>query len=799
MLCVPLESVKAQVVGAQVVEEGTPNDSLVANPKADLFTLAETLYAQAQVSGQNAEEKQRLLSLAARKYADYVSKFSGEIYTPLALYKQGLCFFELGQQEYAYPLWERLVQTYKKGSTVALAAYRLATLANGQKNYSLALDFYKIALNETDKPELAYDSRYRMAKVYMALNQKAEAASTFSAMIQDARTPAMFKQASRIALAGLDTEANRLESALALYEAVLADSSGDKNTMVSVLFQAALVAEKLGQVAKAEKFYATILGRPEWDKWAPRAQVSLMALYYKQKQYAQVLREMKKRPLAIEKDLEFKRALLAGNAAFSLKRYTDAILYFSTVESLAPLSESSLQSAYKRLLCSQELKLPNFEQSVEGFLQTYESRFPQNAYVHLVRVMLADMLTEKDPARSAALFERVDTSKLPEEVRRDILYKRAWSLAAAKNAPAALRALEEFISQYPSDRFFADALVLRGQMYKLNGDEVGAMSDFNRAIREFPKNNVTATAWQSAAQLYAQKQDTAKMIEYYEGLIKNFPKVKPSTVGEAHYEMGKGYFGLKKYEKAVTHLKEAMAIFPQRYKDQSELLLVVSYYQLLDAQNLREVYDRLYNENRTAAASLPDSIPSWLGTQCYAKQDYAGTDKYLTLAANVQEPDRTKKAIWATLAKARFYLGKFERALNAVDFYLASESEPARRAQGLLDKSAILAGQKEWEKARLVAEEALATGIEGPIKASLNICLGDIAYAEGDFEKAARLYGTTSQLFTSDKMLKPQALYKAALSLEKMGKTAEAQTFQTELKKEFPQWKPAPTILTPGY
>lgn len=787
-------------VGAEVVGEAPVagnNAPLQADPRQDLFRIANMVYDQAQASANNPQEKVRLLTLAAGRYADYVKRFPNEENTQQAMYRGALCMLELGRANEAQPLLVQLVSQYKSGPFVAASAYRLGSMAFKASNFKAALSYYSLTAKVTDKLELKTDATYRLARCYLMLNQKEEAATTFAGLANDPATPDLFRNAALISLAGLDVEANRLDRALATYSQIANAKGVDPESLGKALLQAANIALNMQKYAEAEDFYHKILRNPKLAVFTGEAQVGVMTAFYRQKKYDQVLLEMRKNPLAIEKNLESRRALLAGQSAFELKKYPDAISYFGRVEALAPLTEMAFESAYRRLLCSQEMKLSNMDSTVQIFMDTYAGRFPTSPYIHMVRVMLADELSRTKPEAAAPLFLNVDLDKLPPEMRADVLYKKAWVLAGVKDRVAAQRALDDFISQYQSDPRLPEALVLRGEMFSQTNDEVGAMTDFNRVIEAYPKKEIAATAWQRAAQLYQNKQDTANMIKYYEGLIKNFPKTKPAAIADAHYMIGKGYYDTKKYEKAVEHLEEASKLRPDKYKEPSDILLVTTFYQLQDYKRLKDTYDRIRKDNRQMAESIPESIPAWLGSQCFSQKDYKGADTYLSMASDSSEPQRTKKVIWSTLAKARLRSGSFEKALKAIDFYLAAEDAPSRKAQGFLDKAVILANLKNWDEAKKAAEEALTIGVEGPIRATLNVTLGDIAFARNDFAEAARLYGTTASLFTSDRELKPQALYKAAVALEKAGKNEEAHQYAQDLKAEFPQWRPSETIFTP--
>ena len=105
------------------------------------------------------------------------------------------------------------------------------------------------------------------------------------------------------------------------------------------------------------------------------------------------------------------------------------------------------------------------------------------------------------------------------------------------------------------------------------------------------------------------------------------------------------------------------------------------------------------------------------------------------------------------------------------------------------DKALLLIGVNRTEEARKLCEEAIALGIDGPIKSSVFITLGDAYYAERQFAEAAKYYGRTANV-VSDKDLKPMALYKIAQALRRCERAGEAAQYEEALKKEFENWSP---------
>ena len=86
-------------------------------------------------------------------------------------------------------------------------------------------------------------------------------------------------------------------------------------------------------------------------------------------------------------------------------------------------------------------------------------------------------------------------------------------------------------------------------------------------------------------------------------------------------------------------------------------------------------------------------------------------------------------------------------------------------------------------------------GIDGPIKSSLFITLGDAWFADREFAEAAKYYGRTANV-VSDKELKPMALFKIVKALQLCGKAGEADQYEQNLNTEFPGWVPdAATML----
>ena len=123
------------------------------------------------------------------------------------------------------------------------------------------------------------------------------------------------------------------------------------------------------------------------------------------------------------------------------------------------------------------------------------------------------------------------------------------------------------------------------------------------------------------------------------------------------------------------------------------------------------------------------------------------------------------------------------------------EKQPYRQAEGMRDQALLLIGLNRGAEARKLCETAIAMGIDGPIKSTLFIALGDAYYIDREYSEAAKYYGRTANV-VSDKELKPLALYKIICALKRCGKEGEASQYEQALRTEFPNWQPDVNLQT---
>lgn len=804
----------ALMVVPATAQKATADGPLVVNEEADSYAIAEQVYQQAR-NTQEPTARAAAMKRAAELFGAYVRKFPKAANHNRALYLQALCQAEAGEHAASNNNLAKLAnQTH--GEYAAGAAYKLATQAASRQLWDKALGYYAIVVKESNRADLRNDAIYRQGRAQLQLGQREEAAKSFLSLQSVSGVKPAIAQASLFALAQMKTEDAHDQEAYDLFRRLLAMPGLEPRMQGEGALQAARLASRLGKNKEAQELYSQVISMPGMAKYASEAQMVAVMTLFRDKKYNEVVKCVARNYTPLEDpEKEARRALIVGQSFMEIRQYSPAMQWFQMVENSQPDSAMAADAGYRRIICSQQVRGANFFQLAERYLNTYAAAGSATAglhYIDLVRLMYADRMMTHDVATAARQFEAINIEQLPEEVRAEAVYKKAWC-ADKSGVYDPLPALDYFISTFTNDTRLPGALALRGMVLVKQSRPGQALADFDRVIREFPHYEAIDVCWRCAAQVCAAT-NPQKMMEYYEGLIKYYEelvksggKSKPAVIAEAHYNIACALYETKPAE-AVPHFREARTLNAEQYASLVDLRLVHCFFKMKDAENLRSALKTLEQTNIGTYNALPPAILRWCGWMCFQSRNYTDANKYLSDAL-VREPREKYKAadgseqerpkvepiVWKTLARARLELRMYAEGLQPAEFYVSMENQPYRKAEGLRDQALLLIGLNRAAEARKLCEEAIAMGIDGPIKSALFMTLGDGFFADKEYAEAAKYYGRTANV-VSDKEMKPLALYKIVRALTLCGKSGEAKQYEENLSSEFPGWVPdAATLL----
>ncbi len=778
--------------------------ALAVDREADALAIAEQLYRQARALSADPASSAQLYSRAADLFADFVRRYPNSRQRSRAHYLQAVCLEALGNQQAAVRQLESIAALYNDEYGVS-ASYRLASLASQNKNWDRAAQYYSSVVKNADRRDLRDDATYRLGRAYMMLSQYARAEQCFhSLMSRPQEVRADILQSTFYLISQMKIQQGDDRAAYGHLRSLLSLPNLNPKLEGAAILQAARLAAQLGSPDESQRYYARLSQMDGMQAYAGEAQLQNFSWLFRNKDYRKII-ELSSRSLPELGDpaKNALRNMIIGQSYMELRDYGSAQMAFRNAWEDQPEGVSGADAMYRMIVCMLQQGSPEFLSAASRYLQTYAVPGKETADLpctNLVRLMYADRLMISDVAEAARQFDAINIEKLPRSSQADAYYKKAWT-ANESSSYDPVPSLDFFIKEFPDDARMPEALTLRGSALLKQKKLDAALADFDRVIREFPNSKAVAVSLQQAAQACARNNRSERMKDYYLALVKLKTPVTPQALAEANYCIA-GYYVKEDPKQAIPHYEEAARLDPSHYEEQARYYLVWCYYKLQDVAKLRESLDALEQKFPERYKTIPSGIPRWCGWMCYQNGDSKAAAKYLcdavarapkedytTADGKTAQRPKVDALVWKTLAQAYLELCEYAKGLEASNHYLELETRPYPRAEGMRDAAMLLVGLGRTEEARKLCEDAIKMGIDGPIKSSVFLALGDTYYAEKQYSEAAKHYGRTANI-VSDKDLKPLSLYKIVCALKKDHKDGEARQYEESLSSEFPNWTP---------
>ena len=767
---------------------------IIAPPRTDseLYHRANRYYGYAEDS-RDLDDKRRAYRMSIPLFREYLSQRPGEELVQQASYKLSMALLLTGDRDGAEQGFSSVIQRFRRGTWVALSAYRLAAQLYNRQDWSGAVPYFKVAAREATKDELAHKSIFYESRCLQMAGKTEEAITRLGDIVKNSSNP--YRDYARLAMGELHARAGRHEQALEAFEALLVPSVAPQER-AQALVAAGVSASKLGQEAKARGFLdSTISSTGIQPKYKSRAQLALMQMSFASEQYEEAVKTFDAGEYPGERSVLANIYLIAGRSFVALDRHQEAIAQFFNSERLAlsvkpePLRKIGFEASYRRLNCFYSINGANIPTQVDAFAEAYEEENLGSPWLHKALLMKAETLFhEADVSRAAIAYNEVNPSALPVEMRADVYFKRGWCLADTGEYGRAAQNLSSFLATFPDHERFSEALAKRAHAYIKIGDRKSALKDLQILLERTPESDLASFAYQYCGKIHRDEQRWPEMIVSYQKLLA-LPgaEIDQKSRADAQYWMGWGYYKQQKWTKAITHFKEARALLPARYREPAGVHIVLAAYSLLDSDQLKEGVDQLLSD--APHQQFPTRMLTWLGLERFSKGDYDAANRFLGLATTPEAPTQTDTLVWRHLAKARLETRDFEGAAAALEILLSLDQEDFWKADALLDKSHALIGLQKWEEAQSSAGGGITLNPSGTVQAGLYLAIGDIGMHRMDYETAAANYLKASKLFIDDREIKPLGLLRAAEAMEKGGKLERATQIRKQLREEFPSWK----------
>lgn len=774
----------------------------------DVLSYADLLYGKEQYA------------LAAQQYQVFIREQPQSANLQVAWFRLGECYLKVNQVEDAVTTFNYLINTFRKGSFVGSAAYRLAVLRFNSKDYRNALAYFKVAKDELSDPAARTQALFYYARSLQLTGQGKEALANFEAVM--AASPAAqnpFHERCLLETARLFFDLGDTAKSLERFQS-LAASATTAEFREEAIVRGGLMAAEAGKPEESEKLLAEALKFPDTSPWKALARVGAIFNAFTRGDHDRVIALYNTGAYTSgnsEDDSRAKMLLVVGHS-FRIKGDNESALrLYSLVEGRFPQRPEGAEAGYRKLQILHQQGDAGLPAAAKVFAEREAKTDPGSSFIDMAWLMAAEWhfaqaensasgagsdFAKKHYGDAADAYRMVRSEKVDKKYHEARLYKQGWSEIESGDTSEGILTLSRFVQQHSQSALASSALAKRAMAYQAQEDHQFALGDYLDIAKRYPDSPELEFALQQTALIYAHLRKIPEMIQAYRDLLAKFPGTEGA--GEAHYWIGIGEFDLERYPEALAELLKAREKDPS-LDDKATLRIVISQYHLDDIPRLA-VETRRYLENAPAVPKdqpegaappkrtpIPPQILEYLGRQLAEAKEWKDAEFFLTALTDPEQPDKTTASVWRLIGECRAKLKKHGEAIKAFDQYLVQTERPSERASAYLARGVAQLCLRDFEAARNSAQESLRSQKEGRTNAEARLLLGDISAANGNLEEAAKEYLVVSQIFM-DPEITPKALTKAINAYRTLGNQARAQELTQELSTGYPNYQ-APASL----
>jgi TolA-binding protein len=765
----PDDNTKSRVANDEIrlAPNRTGDEQNASDPAKAQLAIADGLYVR------------KLYDLAAPEYEKYLGQYPGDASRPSAMYRLADCYSKLGQDVPAISTYRMLISEIGTGEFVGSAAFRLASRAFDQKEFQSAAPLYAKAYENAKSTEIKITARYYQGKCLELTNKKNDAKTAYEEVARTKENNP-YRDAARLSVAYFALESNQKEQAFGLFESLGVDAAKPV-VKAEAMTRAGILAEDLKKRDRAEQLFKSTIALNAEGKWKQIAQLELMKLEYDSDKFSQILDSYAKNLNALGEETKPGVLLIVANSYRQMGKHQKALEIYNQLVRQYSATPEATDARYQRLLCLDQLRDPSLAKEVDTYLATGPARDRADK----AKLLKAQALVQQnDFALAAKLYLELVNSSLPDAYKADCYYAAGYAFSQIQDKERSIQAFSGLIDHFPNYKNVSKALLKRALLYQETKNYSAALKDFSTIIQSPGSSEERETALVQKALTLGQQGDYGAMNDTFQQLLKEFPN--SPAAAQASYWIGWTAFDQKRYADAVAPLIDARKRNPAEYDEKVALRLIYCYQTLNKPSDVAREIDNFVKDDPKRISLVADAC-RWLGGVFYDAKQYDGAAKYLGLIAKNLDKTALDKVVWLTLANSQNQLQAFSEAIPAAKTYLEQAADPVDRARGFIALSSAQLGAKQFDDATKAAEQALNLQPEGRLNAEARMSVGEIEFARGNYENAAKSYLSVAVLY-EDPEVTPRALEKAYHAFQQAGNQDQASKTLSELKARFPNY-----------
>lgn len=454
----------------------------------------------------------------------------------------------------------------------------------------------------------------------------------------------------------------------------------------------------------------------------------------------------------------------SGLELLANKKYATAQMRFEQAvayEAPAGGQESFLyraESEYYAAMCAVELENPDAERMMLAFVHDY----PGHAFQGSANFQLGRIYFRKRKYDSAIdWFAMVDEYDLTAAERDEYRFQYGYSLFTRKKLSEAKELFKPLKDK--EGPYYLSANYYYGFILYFENEYEDALTCF-KVVEDHPVYSQVVPYY--FANIFYSQGKYREVVAYTEPLMSNN---RLSYYNELNQILGKAYFNLKQYDKALPYLEYYLEK-NRRETDADRYQVAFTRFRLDDPSGALELLDKIGSDSDTLAQHK-----YYLSAQCYLSiDDKPAARNAFQEAAAIGHDKRVKELATFQFAKLSYELGYYPAAVNTLTAYLEeypnglnySEvqtilAESLLRTKNYEQAMEVLEGipltsntlkrayqkvayysgvnafnNKNYNKAYPLFNKALEQTLDGGLHAATYFWLGEIDYAKEDYGTA---------------------------------------------------------------
>jgi len=487
---------------------------------------------------------------AKHYYNDIVTSSPGFEYGDYARYSLGRIYLLQNN----YPQAKRFFSGLVKKGKRELEESSLFFLANAHfslKEYAAAQSILEKYVNNFPKSKYNYEANLLLAEIAFQDNSYNKAISCYFNLLPESP----YLESAYLGMGWSFFQLEKYEEALKEFSRYTA-ITGDANKKQKVLYQQALIHNKLQQFDKTEGILAQLATTVTDNNLLEKVVNLQSSVLYQRLRWTELIDKtdiyLQNYPQGNYLDAIM---LERGVAFYKLKEYEKATGVFEQISSGSYKNESLYFVAdiyYKA----------NSYDKAKNYYQLIIENLPNHPYKmqSLYNLAWCSYLM-KNYRDSAKYFGQFVTSYKDSDLTKNASFLKSESLLNAHSYSEALKSLEEFAQMYPTSQLLEKAIFYQGYILYKQEKLYEAINQFHRlnSISIDESIQEKARYWEASAYFRLRLWDKARQIFF--SLLDLKPKW--SSPSEIYLKIADSYYNSKDYANALTYYKKGS----EKYSD----------------------------------------------------------------------------------------------------------------------------------------------------------------------------------------------------------------------------------------